>query len=458
MRTASRQEAGQIKMEPATATKSIGPIKLAPGVEPRHVAVKLFVAFVGVAMLSGVPLLNGYLLAEHLNLPRGQQGTVTGDLSFWVEVVAICFFYPFGMLADRIGRRPVIVFGMTMMGISYCLMPFATTVSELLGARIVYAVGMAATAGILATLTNDYPQEESRGKLIALSSMSNILGAAFIQVVIARIPSVLLERGFDAVAGGKVMFISTATLCLFTAVLAGFGLKAGTPVAQRERADRKTLIASGLRGAKNPRIALAYAGAFAARGDLVVKAAFLSIWAIQDGRDLDLNPGQAMARFGVMLFIMSATSFVSAPVFGWIIDRVNRVTAAIIALVFASVGYLSMYLITSPLDFQMLPFFLVISLGSSFMMKSSLSLVGQEAPVKERGSVIAMNSICGAFGILIFSVVGGRLFDQVAPWAPFVLAGAYQALLLIAAVIIRFVAPGRDIRLDADSEGAQAKR
>jgi len=142
------------------------------------------------------------------------------------------------------------------------------------------------------------------------------------------------------------------------------------------------------------------------------------------------------------LAIMSALSFVSAPVFGWLIDRVNRVSCTIIALVFASVGYLSMYIITSPLDYAMLPYFLIISLGSSFLMKASMSLIGQEAPVKVRGSVMAMNSILGALGILIFSLVGGRLYDQVAPWGPFVFAGAYQTIVLIAAIIIRMVAPG----------------
>jgi MFS family permease len=85
------------------------------------------------------------------------------------------------------------------------------------------------------------------------------------------------------------------------------------------------------------------------------------------------------------------------------------------------------------------------------MMKSSLSLLGQEAPVAERGSVIAMSSMCGAVGILVFTLVGGRLFDAYAPWAPFVLAGAYQVVLLIVAVIIRFKSPGRNIGLQANS-------
>ncbi len=158
---------------------------------------------------------------------------------------------------------------------------------------------------------------------------------------------------------------------------------------------------------------------------------------------MGLNPGQAIARFGIMLIIMNGVSLASAPIFGWFIDRVNRVTAFIVALCFASVGYLSMGIITSPLDFAMVPFFIVISLGSSFMMKSTLSLIGQEAKRAERGSVLAMFSMCGALGILVFTKWGGILFDAWGPWAPFVMAGTYQVALLAVVIVVRIVSPGR---------------
>ena len=103
-----------------------------------------------------------------------------------------------------------------------------------------------------------------------------------------------------------------------------------------------------------------------------------------------------------------------------------------------------MGIITSPLDFAMVPYFILISFGSGFIMKASLALVGQEAPPKERGSVIALNGMFGAFGIMVLTLIGGRLFDAWGPSAPFVLAGAYQAILFIAAIAIRIVAPGPD--------------
>ena len=387
-----------------------------------------------------------YVLTEHLNVPRGQQGTVAGDLSFWVEVVALLLFTPVGVLADRIGRRPVYIWGIIIMGLGYGLVPFATTVTELLLFRLVIAIGMVAVAGTLATLTNDYPMENSRGKMIGITSMFNILGTILMSVGIARIPSIVAEWGYDPVAGGKIMFLTAAALCLVTAVAARLGLKSGTPIARRDRADVKTLLMSGIRaGRTNPRIALSYAAAFAARSDLVIKGLFLVLWAIQVGVEQGMNPGQSMARFGVMLAIMSGFSFCLAPFFGWLMDKISRVSATIVALTFATVGYLSMGIITSPLDFAMLPYFLIITLGSSFMLKASLGLIGQEAPPRERASVIAMNSWCGALGILIFTLIGGRLFDSVGPWAPFVMCGVYQAFLLIAAIIIRVVAPGMSV-------------
>ena len=430
-------------MTDQTPSIRFGPLWLAPGITRTNVLTKFFTAFVSVAMLSGGPILTGYLLTEHLGIPRGQTGTIAGELSFWVEIVAILLFNPFGVLADRIGRRPVFIMGILIIGVGFGLSPFATTANELLIYRMIYAVGMAATAGTMATLTSDYPREDSRGLMVGITSIMNTLGAMFVAGVLARIPAALAGYGYDAVTGGTVMFMVAAVLCVVASIAARYGLAAGTPVARQDRPKTSTLIKSGLRNARNPRIALAYAGSFAARSDLVIKGLFLTLWAIQDGFRQGMTPGESMARFGIMLILMSSVGIVSAPVFGYFIDRVNRLTAFIVALVCATTGYLSMGLITSPLDFAMWPYFVVITWGSGFMMKSSLSLVGQEAPIKERGSVIAMSGMFGAIGILIFTKWGGIAFDAWAPSAPFVMAGIYQAVLLVVAIIVRIVAPGR---------------
>lgn len=300
-------------------------------------------------------------------------------------------------------------------------------------------------SGMLITLTNDYPQENSRGKLIGFTSMTNIAGTMLMAGGIARFPSLLIAREFDPVVAGQITFLFAASLGFVSAVITRLGLKGGTIVESQEPERVSVLIMSGLRAAKNPRIALSYASGFASRSDLIMMGLFLSLWAIHDAADRGMSPADAMARFGLMVIVMQGVNFMVAPIFGWYLDKVNRVTATIVALVFASTGYLSMGIITSPLDFAMIPYFIVIALGTGFILKASLTLVGQEAVAKERGVVVTMNGAFGALGILIITLIGGRLFDAWGPWAPFVLAGAFQVILLMAAIVIRIVAPGEDL-------------
>ncbi len=432
-------------MDTPQKIERLGPILLAPGISRNNAITKMYGAFIMVSMLTGMSFLQGYVLEVHLQIPRDQQGTISGDLVFWAEVVSIFLYNPLGVLGDRIGRRPVFALGILTTGIAYGLYPFATSVGELLVYRLIFGAGLAATAGMMSAITNDYPQEKSRGLFIGVTAMVNVLGVVFMASGIGRIPVLLTANEWDPVAAGQVMFLVAAGLCLLTSFICHLGLKGGTAVAPEDRENVRELFFSGMRAGKNPRVALAYAGAFASRSDLVIKGMFLALWAIHDGELRDMSPAEAMARFGLMIVIMQAASFIASPIFGWYIDQVNRVTSAIVALCFATVGYLSMYLITSPLDFAMAPYFILISFGSSFMLKTSLSLLGQEARPKERGSVFATAHIFGTIGIMIMVLVGGRTFDAWGPWAPFVIAGAYQSVLLVWAIVIRIKWPGPDM-------------
>ncbi len=420
-----------------------GPLWLAPGVTRLNVMANFYASFVVIGMLTGMSFLGGYILTEHLHIPQPQQGEITGNLGFWVEVVIMLLVNPFGILSDRIGRRTVLIIGILFIGMGYALYPFATSVPELLFYRCIFGVGAAATSSMIAALMNDYPAEQSRGKMIGFSSLMNVLGVMFIALGLGQLPPILQAQGMDAITAGRTVFVLAAILCLLSAVLFRAGLKAGTPVSVRDRASVGVLLGSGMRAILNPRIALSYACAFTARADVVIKGLFLSLWAIHDGREWGLSPGEAMARFGLVLGIMQAIGVVWQPIFGWLMDRVNRVTAVIIALMFASTGYLSMGLITSPLDFAMLPAFAVLTIGTSSAMMASTALIGQEAPVSERGAIIAMNGLFGSFGIMVFTKGGGIWFDTIGPWAPFVIIGVVQILLLLVAALVRVIAPGQ---------------
>ena len=123
-------------------------------------------------------------------------------------------------------------------------------------------------------------------------------------------------------------------------------------------------------------------------------------------------------------------------------DRLNRVTALAIALGFATVGYISMAAMDSPLEPLAFPLLILLTLGSPTPLMASVGLLGQEAPVRERGTIFGMSALVGAAGILLFMKAGGPLFDSVGPAGPFVMMGIVQGVMLIVAVAVRRVAPG----------------
>ena len=150
----------------------VGPVYLAPGITRINFWAYMYASFITIGILAGMNFLQPYVLTETLNIPISEQGTVSGNLGTWQEIIILILINPFGWLSDRIGRRPVMVFGIVVCGLGYGMYPFAETVGELTAYRLFFAVGAAALAAIIAVVANDYPQEKSRGKLIGFGNDS----------------------------------------------------------------------------------------------------------------------------------------------------------------------------------------------------------------------------------------------------------------------------------------------
>jgi MFS family permease len=202
------------------------------------------------------------------------------------------------------------------------------------------------------------------------------------------------------------------------------------------------LFRSGVREGRNPRIALAYASAFVSRGDLVILGTFTILWGKTFGISQGMEPAEALA-VGTLVFVTAqASALLWVPFLGFFLDRLNRVTGLIICMGLATVGYLGTMFVDDPTALAAIPIFVVLGIGQISAFLGSATLLGQEAPALTRGSVVGAFNSCGAIGILIASVIGGRLFDSVGPSAPFVLVGVFNGLVLLAAIAVRIKSPG----------------
>jgi len=415
---------------------------IVPGVTRPNCFAFFWAAFTTIGLLVFVTIGTNYVLNTNFDISVDDYGTINGDLAFWTEITQILLFSAVGITADRIGRRPVYAFGLVGMGIGYFLYPFADSLFELTIYRIIYAAGLAASTGMLGTIVADYPQEVSRGKMVATVGVMNGLGVVLVSALFSRVPTMFVAQGFDEATAGRYTHWIIVFFCLLTALVVRFGLNAGTPVKKEERPNTRELIRAGFAQARNPRISLAYASAFVARSDLVVLGTFTVAWGNIAGIAAGLSDAEAVFR-GTMIFVTAQTAaLLWSPVIGLLLDYVNRVTGVAICMTLAAIGYSCTMFVDDPLSASATPYFLLLGVGQISAFFGATIIIGQEAPKAERGAVVGMFNMMGAIGILIATGIGGRLFDAIAPSAPFVFIGVINACIVVGALIIRQKSPG----------------
>jgi len=414
-----------------------GPVRLMPGVTRGHVAAYLWAAFVSIGIFTYATALQPYLLEVNIGVPAAERGVVSGDLQFWQEIVTLMFVGLFGAWSDRVGRRVVYIIGFLITGLAYAAYPFADDVGQLLIYRLIYAVGIAALGGMLATVLADYPIDADRGKLTGISFFLNAVGALLFFAVLTRLPAMYQGFGATETEAGRFAYLTIAAVCVVSALIM-LGLKPGAPEQVTERLPLMTLLRQGLSAGKRPRIALAYAASFAARADLVIVALFLSLWvqtaALADGA----TAAEATSRQGALFGIVQGIAMLWAPFFGWLADKVDRVTLVIMATVLSVAGYGWMGFTPDPaIGAAAFGAAALLGIGQASGILASQVLIAQEAPGAIRGAVIGMVGFFGALGILAISKIGGIAFDEWRPGAPFIIMAGANVLLLAYAIWVR---------------------
>ena len=163
----------------------LGYIWLQPGVSRLDGWTLLYVLFISIGLLVFLNFQQPYVLEVMLGIPESEHGRVIAKMGLVHEIVILSLVGPFGALSDRIGRRPVLAFGYLMITAGYMAYPFATSVLMLTAFRAIFAVGAAAVICTFTTVLTDYPQELSRGKLVALGSVLNGFGLAILAFIVS---------------------------------------------------------------------------------------------------------------------------------------------------------------------------------------------------------------------------------------------------------------------------------
>ncbi|MFQ5635152.1 MAG: MFS transporter [Gammaproteobacteria bacterium] len=423
--------------EPRT-TRLLGYIWLRPGLGPMNGSTLLWIFLTGVPFLVVINFIQPYILTAMLDVPTQEQGSISGYLALLHEIIMIVLTGPFGALADRIGRRRILSAGYLAAAAGLMVYPWADSISGLILIRCIYAVGAAASVSGVSILTADYPQVTSRGKLIALAGILNGVGILLLTAAAGSLPRALIGAGYGEVAAGRLAMAIIGIVAVASAAIVYVGLRGGD-VGSRSpnREPLLHLLRQGFGAARNPRIAVSFAAAFAARGDVVVIGTYVSLWGTQAGIAQGLTEAEALLKATAVFAAIQTSALIASPFIGIINDRINRVTALIIGMGLATVGYISFGLQESPLGGAGIAIALVLGVGQISAILAGTTLVGQEADPKITGATVGAWNFCGAVGTMLGSLLGGLLFDWWKPGAAFLLMGILNFFVAAAAVWCR---------------------
>jgi MFS family permease len=144
---------------------------------------------------------------------------------------------PFGVISDRIGRRPVIYFGLVIFALGSVLAAQADSIWGVIAGRILQGAG-AISAAVMALLS-DLTREQHRTKAMAMIGMS--IGLSF---AVAMVVGPLLTRAF----GLSGLFLATGALALVGIVLVAFLVpQAASHLRHRESGVARNALGATLR-------------------------------------------------------------------------------------------------------------------------------------------------------------------------------------------------------------------
>jgi MFS family permease len=144
---------------------------------------------------------------------------------------------PFGIISDRIGRRPVIYLGLIVFALGSLLAARSDSIWGVIAGRVLQGAG-AISAAVMALLS-DLTREQHRTKAMAMIGMT--IGVSF---AIAMVVGPLLTRAF----GLSGLFMATGGMALFGILIVAFVVpKANGPLLHRESGVARQALGPTLR-------------------------------------------------------------------------------------------------------------------------------------------------------------------------------------------------------------------
>jgi len=343
------------------------------------------------------------LLPEYLR-DRGASDALVGIIMGSYFVAALVCQYPAGRLADKVGRRPVLLAGLLLYAVgSFGFLARPAPVADI-ALRSLQGIGAGSAEVASLAMISGAVELSRRGRAFA-----SIYGAQLAAMAIGPLVGSLIGHTEMAVVFAIAGVVAVAAC----------GPALGRGVVAKVDAHF-TAVRSEVRGL--PQLNPALVGSLVAAAALgLVIGVYESCWTLllESHHAHDWQIGLSWTLFALPFAAMTRPG-------GWLADHVDRrwlVTGSIAS----SVAFCCSYPFIGSL-LALLVLGGVEALGMAIGLPAAQSLLTQGSPQSELGRVQGMFSTSETAAIALSAGFGGALFG-LAVWAPFVAGGAGAALL-----------------------------
>ncbi|QLV14118.1 multidrug efflux MFS transporter [Enterobacter roggenkampii] len=312
--------------------------------------------FTGLAISQILPFLPLYV--SQLGVTSHEALSMWSGLTFSVTFLVSAIVSPmWGSLADRKGRKLMLLRASLGMAIAILLQAFATNVWQLFFLRAVMGLTSGYIPNAMALVASQVPRERSGWALSTLSTaqISGVIGGPLLGGFLA-----------DHV-GLRAVFIITAVLLVVSFLVTLFLIKeGGRPVISKsERLSGKAVFAS-----------LPYPGLMISLfvTTMVIQLCNGSVGPILALFIKSMEPESTNIAFlsGMIAAVPGVSALISAPRLGKLGDRIGTARILMATLIFAVVLFFAMSFVTSPLQLGVLRFLLGFADGAMLLAVQTL--------------------------------------------------------------------------------------
>jgi MFS family permease len=336
----------------------------------------------------------GIFLAHHVTRPLiplylitfGASSTVIGAVMAVFTITATAMRIPVGLLIDKIGRKPFLLYGIALFTVGKLGYLWASSILLLLPFRVLHGIGWSGCTTAVSTINADIVPQARRGELMGYAGMASSLASALGPVL-----GFWLYHRFEypgAFLGAGMLLVLSFALAL--------------PVAEPQRSHKIVLTSPHwldnlmVKESLDPAVGVAFLS-FGHGGILT----FLPIHALKIGLT---NPG---IWFGVY----AACILLSRPIAGPISDKVSRRAVILPGLILNAAGILLLAFATSASWLMVAA--VIAGFGTGAAQPALMTLAVDQSNAERRGQSLAQFQFFYDLGIGIGSLTLGALLDLV---------------------------------------------